>query len=238
MNYPTPNLSKLSSDVSSKLSSDVSSKLSSDVSSKKLEPIVSREEVLLKSLLGFFSVPKHINIVMMIIKSKTNISLRLLDWFPTNYSRYNKILINDTDVYLDYKKQLKSYSKRSFDPFCRRQRIFLNFDLHSIETSQNIDYTYEFIDDDSDTIKEYSKKENGIVTTVGQLNFFRWCIKSKVIDYVFENVQTIEKNMLDMIAKRTNKNSKVEDVTDLKKVRLSRTNGMSKTLVKVTIKFD
>ncbi len=203
----------------------------------KIPPcIVSREEVLLKSLLEYFSVPKHINIVMMIIKSKTNISLRLLDWFPTNYSRYNKILINDVDVYLDYKKQLKSYSKRQFDPFCRRQRIFLKFDIDSVETCQCIDYNYEFILDDPYTIKEYSTRDDGIVTTVGQLNFFKWCIKSKVIDYVFENVKTIEQNMLEMIAKRTNKTTKIE--TDEKKIRLSRTNGMSKTIVKVTIKFD
>ena len=40
-------------------------------------------------------------------------------------------------------------------------------------------------------------KKHGIVvvTTVGQLNFFRWAIENKVLKYIFENVQTLEINM-------------------------------------------
>ena len=207
--------------------------------------IISREQILLQSLLTFFSIPKHINILVLIVNSKTNISLRLLDWFPTNYARFNKILIDDIDVYLDYKKQLKGYSKTFCDPFNRRKRLFLEFDINSIETSKEISFKYQFIGKSPSVIKEFSQRTDGIVTTVGQLNFFRWCIKTKIIDYVFEHVKEIEKNMLDTIAKRNDKKNKKEEnlskvsvEKENKKILISRNNGMSKTLVKVTIKFD
>jgi uridine kinase len=74
------------------------------------------------------------------------ISLRVIDWFVTNYSKKNDIIYhiyksidskysinpkdnynyNSFNVYHSYKSQLKSYSKRNFDPFCRRNKI--NFD--------------------------------------------------------------------------------------------------------------
>ena len=74
-----------------------------------------------------------------------------MDWFVTNYSKKHNICYltkNNKNinfiVYLDYKNQLKAYSKKQFDPFCRRERISFN-DINN----------------------------NEIITTVGQLNFFQ-----------------------------------------------------------------
>ncbi len=109
------------------------------------------------------------------------ISLRIIDWFVTNYSKKNKIfyeiyktkndkLTFNTDgnsfykqinVYHSYKSQLKSFNKKKFDPFCRKNRI----QFHNIET------------------------------TVGQLNFFRWAIDNLIIDYIFKNFKLIENDM-------------------------------------------
>ena len=69
-------------------------------------------------------------------------------------------------VYLDYKLQLKGYQKKQFDPFCRRSRI--NF---------------------------YYDGDKSLVTTVGQLNFFRWTIQNSVLTYISEHLEEIESDM-------------------------------------------
>ena len=61
-------------------------------------------------------------------------------------------------VYNDYKLKLKAYSKKRFDPFCRWERITVPYDGN-----------------------------NYMETTIGQLNFFKWAIESKIIDYIQAN---------------------------------------------------
>ena len=79
---------------------------------------------------------------------------------------YNPLTCKEFLVYQDYKLQLKGYSKKQFDPFCRRSRI--NF--------------------------YYNDKES-FITTVGQLNFFRWIINNKILDYINSNLKKIEQDM-------------------------------------------
>ena len=62
--------------------------------------------------------------------------------------------------------KLKAYSKRRFDPFCRWERISIPY-----------------------------KTETFIETTIGQLNFFKWALENKVIDYIEENYEMIENDM-------------------------------------------
>ena len=69
-------------------------------------------------------------------------------------------------VYIDYKLKLKAYSKKRFDPFCRWERI-------------NIPYN----------------NDSYIQTTIGQLNFFRWALENKIIDYIQKNVVAINNDM-------------------------------------------
>ena len=66
--------------------------------------------------------------ILPILSGKSNISLRIIDWFVTNYAKKNNIMVSVYNkssifIYLDYKSQLKAYSKKQFDPFCRRDRI-------------------------------------------------------------------------------------------------------------------
>ena len=97
-------------------------------------------------------------------------SLRLIDWFVTNYSKKNNIgyVIENQEflVYNNYKSQLKAYSKKMFDPFCRRERIMFQIGDKPV-----------------------------FVTTVGKLNFFRWAIEKGVLDYINEHQETIETEM-------------------------------------------
>ncbi len=134
--------------------------------------VVYKQDLLMISLTDFYKDVNNIDMVLPIIEGGSNVSLRILDWFVTNYAKkYNTSYIPTTlnkqfIVYLNYKSQLKAYSKKQFDPFCRRDRISFFYNT-----------------------------ENYIETTVGQLNFFRWAIQNQIIDYIKSHIQEIEDDM-------------------------------------------
>jgi|TARA_B100001093_G_scaffold127632_1_gene120053 hypothetical protein len=139
--------------------------------------LLSKEEVLLDSLHDFYKNKNNLNKILPIVTGTSELSLRVLDYFVTNYSKNNSINLgnkNDTkyNVYHDYKNKLKSYNKRFFDPFCRINK-------------KNITNKIAFKYDD----------EKYIVTTIGQLNFFRWAIRNKIIDYVINDLENINNEM-------------------------------------------
>ena len=109
-----------------------------------------------------------------IIEGKSDISLRILDWVVTKYSKGKIELLNaddqeEFDIHISYKSQLKSYKKKYFDPFRRRNKF---------------NYLYS-----------KSQPEKIINTTIGQLNFFKWAITHNIIKYVEDNLQKIVKAM-------------------------------------------
>jgi len=132
----------------------------------KAMEIQSQEQWVLYRLEKFYADPSHFNRVKNIIDGKSKISLRLIDWFVTNYSKkYNVTYVTKTQkhmiVYLSYKSHLKAYSKKMFDPFCRWKRI----KFHDMET------------------------------TVGQLNFFEWAITDEVLKYLEDHQEEVHKDM-------------------------------------------
>jgi hypothetical protein len=110
-----------------------------------------------------------------ILKEESEVSLRLLDWFITNYSKDNtKVIMEDPlfvdfNVYNSYKAQLKAFNKKLFDPFCR---------LHG---EKKIVFFYE--------------DDNHVVTTVAQLNFFKWAIDNNIITYVKKNLDAVKDSL-------------------------------------------
>ena len=134
------------------------------------QKIYCKQELIIQSLQQFYMNRSDLREILEILEGETNMSLRLIDWFVTNYARYHNTSYilkgHDFFVYLDYKNQLKAYSKKLFDPFCRRERIM--FQLSDIPA---------------------------FITTVGKLNFFRWAIEKGVIDYIKLNLPEIEKEM-------------------------------------------
>ena len=175
--------------------------------------VSSKKYLLMQSLIFFFSDRNNLDKIIPIISGKSDISLRILDWFVTNYSKKNNThyLIEEKNfiVYLDYKSQLKAYSKRQFDPFCRRERI-------------------SFIDHDN----------NEIITTVGQLNFFRWSIENKIIEYIIENYNIIESDMnnsLRNLYKKKDGENKRRKRTELS---ISATKTVNKHNVSIIVQFD
>ena len=145
-----------------------------------------REETLINFLLSFYK--NKMSRLRDIVYQNTPLSLRLLDWLVTNYSKKYNIIYplhksnGDTvyfNIYLDYKNQLKAYSKKYFDPFCRQSRIII--DMNTLKWKE---YT-----------SGYETMDKEIITTVGQLNFFRWVLENKIYDYAISNISLIDSDM-------------------------------------------
>lgn len=151
----------------------------------------SQNDLLLNNLLVFYKNNNNMERMLKIITGESKISLRIVDWFSTNYAKKhfttynicNEVSVSSEEnsistsssssskrfkVYVDYKLKLKAYSKKRFDPFCRWDRISIPYD---------------------------DVKGTFIETTIGQLNFFKWALENKVVDYIEENYDEIEKDM-------------------------------------------
>ena len=134
-----------------------------------------QNDLLMKNLMDFYNKSDNINKMMKIINGESKISLRIVDWFVTNFAKkyytVYEMTSNDNEVtrfkvYNDYKLKLKAYSKRRFDPFCRWERITIPYD-----------------------------NEKFMETTIGQLNFFKWAIENNIIYYIETNYSDIENDM-------------------------------------------
>lgn len=183
--------------------------------------------LLMKSLTEFYKDLRYIKQIKDIVDQNSVISLRILDWFITNYAKKYRTIIyynNKTiDVYQNYKLQLKSYSKSAFDPFCRKNKIIF-----------------------------YYTEEDYIETSCGQLCFFRWCFENNILDYVKEHLSLIEQDMKNSLKNKKSKNSGSNDTTNsrddtssssssIKKrqpLSLSASRTVSKQKVSYTVTFD
>jgi hypothetical protein len=170
--------------------------------------------------MDFYKEDNYLSRMLKIITGESKISLRIVDWFATNYAKkyytlYPIVLTNGSTrrfkVYFDYKLKLKAYSKKRFDPFCRWERISIPY-----------------------------KNDTCIETTIGQLNFFKWAIENKVIEYIEDNYDTIEKDM----NSRNSTSKRKETITDNSKTRkkreelsISATKSIKKEEVEIVVQF-
>jgi hypothetical protein len=182
-----------------------------------LTTYLSQNDLLLFKLNNYYKEKENLNKMLDIISGKTKISISIIDWFVTNYSKNNNTnLIKENgerfNVYVNYKLNLKSFDKKTLDPFCRWERIAI-----SIEDNQQIE------------------------TTIGQLHFFKWAFENKIIDFINENYDIINKDM-----KSRNSTSKKKQNTSnhLGKTRKKREElscssikQMKKEDIKTTIEF-
>lgn len=145
--------------------------------------------LLMGSLSRFYSSDGNIERVVEITEGRSEVSLRLIDWFVTNYAKKRNIIhhrrvrgaapaeggaapregpdnVAFFSVYLSYREELRTFSKQQFDPFRRNGHIIFRYgDGKQLET------------------------------TVGQLNFFRWAIEYCVLDYIQSHRAEIERSM-------------------------------------------
>jgi len=118
-----------------------------------------KPELVIASLQRFYSSHPEIDKVLQYLNGEAPLSLRIIDWFVTKYSRKNFVRYpiggQEFLVYLSYKGQLKAYSKQYFDPNCRRERIMFKI-----------------------------PGQEQFMTTIGKLNFFRWALESNILEYI------------------------------------------------------
>lgn len=179
------------------------------------------QDLLLTSLTEFYdNNPEYKLILHDVIEGRHQLSLRLIDWLVTHYSKTTNVfywihknkdiseeypsdsseLYKRVNLYLDYRAQLKSYAKINFDSFRRHDRITF------------------FLD------KEFNVF---IETTVGQLNFFRWIFNNNVIQYALNNYDTIYSDMIDN-----------NSYTKTNKIKRSHVNVQDITKSMCTLRFD
>ena len=207
------------------------------MSTLKNRNIIGKQDLLLVSLNKFYKKGNNKELLLSIINSN-KVSLRIIDWFVTNYCKKNNIkyvirkqvspkntqkkmkkkiskkdndLLKQINIFLSYKSQLRAYSKKQFDPFCRRNRIKFYF---------------------------YENDDEFIITTVGQLNFFKWAIENNIIKYIIDNYKEIE---IDMNLNSRNKQN-IDNKTKIRKKRtplsISASKNMNKDKFHTVLKFE
>ena len=152
-------------------------------------------------------IDKMVRIINKDKNDKECISLRVLEWVVTKCSKKNiDVKIDDKEYFsinIMYKAQLKSYKKKNFDPF-RRDRKFM--------------YNYDKNDDNKQ-----------VITTLGQLNFFKWAISNNIIECVEKHYPTIIESM-----NKSNKEDKIKKKEKNIKVKVKPTQNKS-TIQKTNI---
>ena len=185
--------------------------------------LTTQNSLLLNNLMMFYTNKDNLHKMINIINGESKISLRIVDWFVTNFAKKNFTvyeLSDDQDdnrfkVYHDYKLKLRAYSKKRFDPFCRWERISIPYD-----------------------------DENFMETTIGQLNFFKWAIENKIIEFIEKNYSIIENDMNERNSTSKRKlsldNSDPNNKTRKKREELSISacKCIKKEIVKIVVKFN
>ena len=186
------------------------------------------DQLLFESLEKFYQRDYARHMLSQVLGGDANISLRSVDWFITNYTKKMNIYYQvykdsegdpcfgsgdfdrNVNVHHSYKSQLKAYSKRRFDPFCRRKRI--SFDLG---------------------------KYGSVDTTIGQLNFFRWAIDNLVVQYLQDHREDIENDMNECLKNIKYKSQKKSGSRKQREeLSLSATRGLSRNRISVCLTFD
>lgn len=184
-----------------------------------------QNDLLMSRLKAFYSEDNYSNMkkILPYINGDSSISLRLIDWFVTNFSKKNYTVYvverNNTSsrfkVFIDYKLRLRAYGKKKFDPFCRWDRITMPYE-----------------------------NDTKIETTIGQLNFFKWALENNILKYIEEHRREIEEDMntrnLNVTVKNTSNVVSGTNKTRKKRqeLSLSATKSIKKEEVEIIVRFN
>jgi len=109
---------------------------------------------------------KEIKRMINIINGKYKVSLRFLDWFITRYCHLHKVTYDISNSFVK----------------CE------NFNVNISYKAQLKSFKKKYFD----PFRRKKKFEfNNIITTIGQLNFFKWAISYDIINYVYTHFDDI-----------------------------------------------
>lgn len=121
---------------------------------------------LFQEVMMFFTSDRF-ELIYPILVGEDVLSMSTINYFVINYAKeYSPYVLVDnkpTYVYRAYKEKLSRHRKYYFDPFCRQ----VKFPFY------------------------YNKDKPPVVTTLGQLNFYKWAIEIKLLDYIRLHYDTI-----------------------------------------------
>ena len=156
----------------------------------KTSNLPEREAWVLKKILTFYADKCNLDKFLDIINcsNKKKLSLRLIDWFITNYSKKYSVAypierpggnLELFAPYQRYRDQLSAYPKKMFDPFCRGNCLIIDYETLDILNGSD----------------ESSSERVTFQTAICQLHFFKWAIENLVIEYITENLDDIYDDM-------------------------------------------
>lgn len=136
-----------------------------------------KHDVLLRDCEQFYG-PQEMETLRGILARPTGISLRVFDWLVTNYSKKNNIVYNCVTA--------------------EGEEITFNMHLQYKMCLKGYQKRY------FDPFRRRNRiMFNGLKTTVGQLNFFKWALTYGVVDYTRKHFDEIETDMLQSTQHRT-----------------------------------
>lgn len=100
------------------------------------------------------------------INKQSPVSLRVIDWLITRYSKECAIVIDGVNLHQSYNDCLRTHRRSNFDVFRRRNRVRFSYGG-----------SYEY-------------------TTIAQLNFLIWAHRIRLFDYATEHLGELEAHML------------------------------------------
>jgi hypothetical protein len=158
-------------------------------SQTRRQKIHCKPELIIASLQRFYATNPNVDKVMPYLVGEAEISLRIIDWFVTKYSRKNFTAYDLNGqrfvVYKSYKGQLDAYNKQYFDTNCRRERI--QFSVTGYEP---------------------------FITTIGKLNFFRWALESGLLEYIEANQETLKTGYNEFLKDTTQTQKKLREESE------------------------
>ena len=143
-------------------------------------PLTPLQHKIVEQCAQFYKTPEHLQILYELISQSGPVSLRLMDWMVTTYAKGRAVFTTsnpDTSLYEEYKRVLFKYKRRNFDPFRRSKRR-----LRGKRLTYDVFFTFS---------------GHRIRTTVGQMNFVKWCLHSGAYMASVLNKQFVEKAMND-----------------------------------------
>lgn len=130
---------------------------------------------------AFFSKPEHMGKLLPFLHGTSKISLRMVEWFVFVYCSTRTVdwFIGEDyfNVYLDYQAEMGDNKKQRFDPMGRKWRKETRKLKNGETTVVNVYHGINF----------YYTDDDFVVTSVAQLNFFRWFIGKGILDYMLEH---------------------------------------------------
>jgi hypothetical protein len=164
----------------------------------------------MRSLVKFYACNDNIEKLIAVTEGGSDISLRMIDWFVTNYAKKRNIIHKrrSADAQQGAPHAAPSHPTASKDD---TTRSFAPQTAGAREGPERVTYFSVYLSY-REELRTYSKQQfdpfrrndhivfrygedGALETTVGQLNFFRWAIENGILDYIRDHRAEIDEAM-------------------------------------------